>query len=258
MSPDGVHRNEMDGSHDFDDAAAEALIRGAGADIDRRVAETLGEMRAAYVSTPPAVGATLAALIGAAPPVAPHVVRRFERVRSSMLAKVGAAAAAVVAATGGLAVAGALPAPVQDAVSHLGVGSAAHGSGDKDLKHGDTNGDDRTPTSHGKGSTTSEAGSVTSTTTHKDNHGGDVSGVAHDPTLEGCAHGQAVAAVASGAKSQGNPCPTTTTTVGSGNGRTGSTTTTTTVDHGGHAQGNGSNNGKGSSGGAQSHGKGHS
>jgi len=145
MSPDGVHRNEMDGPHDFDDAAAEALIRGAGADIDRRVAETLFEMRAAYVSTPPAVGGTLAALIGAGPPVAPRAAGKFERARSSLLAKVGVAAAAVVAATGGLAVAGALPAPVQDAVSHLGVGSPAHGSGDRDVKHGDTNGDDRTP-----------------------------------------------------------------------------------------------------------------
>ena len=66
MSADGVHGSEMDGPHDFDDGAADALIRGAGADIDRRVAETLREMRAAYVSTPPAVGATLAALIGAA------------------------------------------------------------------------------------------------------------------------------------------------------------------------------------------------
>ena len=87
MSADGVHGSEMDGPHDFDDGAADALIRGAGADIDRRVAETLREMRAAYVSTPPAVGATLAALIGAAPPVAPRVVRRSERVRSSVLAK---------------------------------------------------------------------------------------------------------------------------------------------------------------------------
>jgi hypothetical protein len=263
MSSGGVDGNEMDGPHDFDDAATDALISGTGANIDRRVAETLGEMRAAYVSTPPPVGATLAALIGAAPPVAPRplaprAVRRFERARSSVLAKVGAAAAAVVAATGGLAVAGALPAPVQDAVSHLGVGSPAHGSADKDVKHGDANGDDRTPTSHGKSrSTTTVPGSATSTTTHKDNHGGEVSGVAHDPTLEGCAHGQAVAAVASDGKSQGKSCPTTTTTVAPGNGQTGATTTTTTVDHGGNGQGNGSPNGKGNTGGAHGQGKGH-
>ena len=46
--------------------------------------------------------------------------------RSSIITKLGAATAAAFAATGGLAVAGALPAPVQNAVSHIGVGKPTH------------------------------------------------------------------------------------------------------------------------------------
>ena len=48
--------------------------------------------------------------------------------RSSIIAKAGAAAAAVFAATGGLAVAHALPASMQDAASEIGIGAPArHG-----------------------------------------------------------------------------------------------------------------------------------
>jgi hypothetical protein len=81
---------------------------------------------------------------------------------------------------------------------------------------------------------------------HKDNHGGDVSNVAHDPDLEGCAHGHAVADIASGGKSQGKACPTTGTTVPGDNGQTGDddgdgnkSTPPTSVGHGGNGQGNG-------------------
>jgi hypothetical protein len=259
----------MSSPHDFDDAAADALIAGTGADIDSRLAETIGDMRAAYASTPPPVGATLAAWIGAAVP-ASRSARRFERARSSILAKVGAATAAVVAATGGLAVAGALPAPVQDAVSHIGVGRPSHDSGDK---HGKNTKDEHAKNTKAHGSSTTVPGSVTSTTTLKDNHGGDVSNVAHDPSVDGCAHGKAVAGVASDGKSQGQPCPTTTTSTtmpgdngqpgngnGNENGNGGGNTPPTTVPHGtgqgnGNANGNGSGNDNGKSG--DEHGKVH-
>jgi hypothetical protein len=260
MSPDDVHGNEMDEPHDFDDDAADALIRGTGADVDPRLAETIGDMRAAYASTPPAVGAALAVLIGTPGSVAPLTARRFERMRSSIIAKVGAATAAVVAATGGLAVAGALPAPVQDAVSHIGVGRPAHDSADKQDKKTNADDEQRTKTTKDDGSSTSVPGSLTSpTTAHKDNHGGDVSSVAHDPNLEGCAHGKAVAAVASDGKSQGKPCPTTTTTAPGdngqpGNGNSNENTPPTSVSHG-QGQANGSDNGHGSSGGEQGKGQ---
>ena len=242
MSPDDVHGSEMDNPHDFDDAAAEALIAGTGADVDSRLAETIDDMRAVYASTPPVVGAALAAWIGAPEPVTPLTARRFERMRSSLIAKVGAATAAVVAATSGLAVAGALPAPVQDAVSHIGVGNPhSHGKHDK-------NNNGHTTTTNGNGSSP----------TTKDNHGADVSKVAHDPSLEGCEHGRAVSAVASDGKSQDKPCPTTTTTAPGNTGKPGNNghenTPPTSVNHG-QSQGNGSDNGHGSSGVERGNGK---
>ena len=42
--------------------------------------------------------------------------------------------------------------------------------------------------------------------THPDNHGAEVSAVAHDKTLHGCEHGRAVSSVASG-KVNTKPCP---------------------------------------------------
>jgi hypothetical protein len=245
MSPDDVYGNEMDDPHDFDDAAADALIGGTGADIDPRLAETIGDMRAAYASTPPVAGAALAAWIGTPEPVAPLSARRFERMRSSILAKVGAATAVVVAATSGLAVAGALPAPVQDAVSHIGVGSPAHDARNKHDKKPKADDDERTKTTKVHGSSTTVPGSTSPTT--KDNHGGEVSGIAHDPNLDGCAHGRAVSDVASDGKAQDKPCPTTTTTVPGDNGQPGDDNSTppTTVKHGNGGQGNGSDNGHG-------------
>jgi hypothetical protein len=232
MSPADVYGNEMDEPRDFDDETTEALLAGAGRDADARIAELIGDMRASYVSDPPAVGAALAALIETTDPVVAFTPRRLERMRSSVFAKIGAATAAAFAATGGLAVAGALPAPVQDAVSHIGVGEPAH-HGKHHTAHTTAADDESTTT------TTAVPGSTppsdeTSTTVEPRNHGEEVSGVAHDDSNEGCEHGHAVAAVASGGKSQGNPCPTTSTTVGDG-------TTPTTVEDGhghGHDDGN--------------------
>jgi hypothetical protein len=127
MSEDDVYPGEMDAPHEFDDQAAEALLSGSDRGTDPHVAELLDDMRVAYTSQPPAVGAELAAVLAEAEVTADaSPARRLERMRSSIVAKAGAAAAAVFAATGGLAVAHALPASMQDAASDIGIGAPAH------------------------------------------------------------------------------------------------------------------------------------
>jgi hypothetical protein len=197
----------MNAPHDFDDAAADALLSGGGREIDPELADLIGDVRVAYTSTPPVVGASLAALMGSSLAAADQP-GRFERMRTSLLAKCGAAFAVALAATSGLAVAGALPPPIQNAMSHLGVGEPSSGG----PQHVTTASESDTTTT----TVTTVAGEVTTTTvvnTHPANHGGDVSAVAHDGTNEGCQHGHAVAAVASDGKSQGQPCRTTPTTL---------------------------------------------
>lgn len=212
MSTGDVSPNEMNAPDDFDDAAAEALLSGQGREVDSRLSDLVGDMRVAYTSIPPALGVELSALIrGAAP--APAILspssRRFERMRSSIIAKVGVAIAAMCAATGGLAVANALPAPVQDAASHLGIGAPAH--------HDDTasTGDDETTTTLESPTTTEPddtkaPASPTPTTEAHDNHGSEVSTVAHDDSVSGCEHGAAVSKVASDGRSHNDgSCDTT-------------------------------------------------
>src|SRR3989442_150297 len=123
MSSDDVHTNEMNDPHDFDDNATDALLSGGGRDVDPRLADLLSDMRTAYTSTPPAIGLELSALLEGtrSTPARSFLSRRFEQMRASMLAKIGVGAVAAVAATGGLAAAGALPSRVKDAVSHLGI-----------------------------------------------------------------------------------------------------------------------------------------
>ena len=79
------------------------------------------------------------------------------------------ATVALFALTGALGVANALPGPMQDAVAKIGIGSAKNANGN-------------------------------------DNHGQDVSDVAKDKSLQGCEHGRAVSAAASG-KTNDKPCP---------------------------------------------------
>src|SRR5262249_5507244 len=91
-----------------------------------QLGDLFDDMRVAYTSQPPAVGSELAAVLAEAEPVrAASPTRRFERMRSSLIAKTGAAAAALVAATGGLAVAHALPGSMQHGASDIGVGAPA-------------------------------------------------------------------------------------------------------------------------------------
>jgi hypothetical protein len=59
-------------SLDCDDATAEALLAGAGQDIDPALARVLDLVRLSYAATPPIVGAELGALIGCDRARTPH------------------------------------------------------------------------------------------------------------------------------------------------------------------------------------------
>ena len=112
-------------------------------------------------------------------PAQSRVSQLLQRARASMLTKFGAAAAALLAATGGLAAAHALPAPVQDAVSHLGIG--------KHSRH-----DLVTPPAKNTTSTTvdpaltANPGRNTPKNPSANNHPGAAPGIAHDDRLDGC------------------------------------------------------------------------
>ncbi len=163
-------------------------------------------------------------------------------------------------------------------MSHIGVGKPAHHSHDgAGVTAADV--DDSTSTTTAGDSTTTVPESTTSTTAaRKDNHGAEVSDVAHDRDLEGCEHGHAVAAVASRGKSQGKPCATTPTTVAGDDGTSAGKhdegddeaehdndgddghdgTPPTSVGHRGrgNGNGNGSDDDHGNSGGEHGHGQG--
>jgi hypothetical protein len=216
MSSGDVYGGGMEDTSDFDDPA---------------LADLLGDLRSAYRSVPPAVSPALAAqfAVGAKPNRSAWMRRR--------LAQLVTATTVVAAATGGLAVAGALPASVQNVVSN-----AADDIG-VDVPQGDEGTTPSTEAEEPTSTTTVEEPSATPTTvdddnaddaadpsdeadaadengsTHPDNHGKEVSAVAHDKSLHGCEHGRAVSAVASG-KVKDKPCPhteegsTTPTTIG--------------------------------------------
>ena len=203
MSGHGVYGDDMDDVPDFEDPALDDL---------------LARVRVTYRSQTPPASPPLADFFAAAPRL--HRSNSMRRV----LAQLVAATTVVVAATGGLAVAGALPAPVQHVVS-----SAADGVG-VDVPQGDDATpptdpvDDTSPTTAVDESTTTvdepttvadgtdesaddeSADSADEGATHSDNHGAEVSAVARDKTLHGCEHGRAVSSVASG-KVNTKPCP---------------------------------------------------
>lgn len=139
-----------------------------------RVAAAVRRLRAGLLEAPSEELAArhLAAMVAAAEAAGPlaHTRRSPMRILTKRRAAVLALAAAMTL-TGGLAWAGALPTPAQDAIAglagHLGL----------DLPSSE----DRPPAAE---------------------HGAEVSQVAQDPSLQGCEKGQAVAAVASEASQE--------------------------------------------------------
>jgi hypothetical protein len=214
MSKGAVYPNEMNAPDDFDDAVTEALLAGHGHEHDAGLADVLADLRVAYTQSAPAVGALLSAFLARTGPAAaapPTVPSWFERLRSSMVARIGAATAAAVAATGGLAVANALPAPLQDTMSHLGIGAPAGRNNSSPTI-------DRTTTTVAAGVDEPAIDSAT-------RHGSIVPATAHERT-DGCNHGRDVSNVASDGRSRHDApqarrrdtrrisCNTTTTTAG--------------------------------------------
>jgi hypothetical protein len=135
-------------------------------------------------------------------------------------AKIAAAFATALAATGGLAAASALPAPVQSAFADVAaqVGVDLPSGGDADAP-AITDPDPTTTTTEPTTSTTEPADAdeppeTTTPTGDPDgagepearNHGAEVSAVAHDDSVHGCEHGRAVSSVASG-RPNDKPCP---------------------------------------------------
>ncbi|HWS46314.1 MAG TPA: hypothetical protein VN636_10665 [Acidimicrobiia bacterium] len=186
----------MDSRYDLDDETIEALLAGHAPSGHPDLAGLIADLRA-YATTLPRPGSELARLLdGTAPPVA-QVARRRPRVPSAV-AKIGVAAAAVIAGTGGLALAGALPAPIQAVLSHLDSGrpSRSHSQAKTVAALKTTT---IVPTT-----TSNIAANATSTSVRT--NGEQVSAVAHDHNNIGCDHGHAVAAAASDDKSHGQPC----------------------------------------------------
>jgi len=218
------------------------------------LADLLGDARVAYGARTPRVGPALAEFFHAAPlPARRKPMRRA-------LAQLAAATTAVVAATGGLAIAGALPAPVRDALPGPVRALVPGGGPEEELPleapgtSTTTDADDPTLPGDVATSTTTDAddadeaartapGDVTTTTAgtpggQPDNHGAEVSEVARDPSLQGCERGRAVSEVASG-KDKDKPCPATGTPPVSTSTSTSTSTTTTTVENGAPAPGAG-------------------
>ena len=130
MSSDGVIPDEMDDPVAADDAITEALCSGSGQSVDPELARVLDAVRAAYTTVPTRVGQELADLMAASAAVntgatASALGRCSRRRRGSIVARFAVAVAVLVSATGSLAVAHALPAPMQNAVSQLGIGRPA-------------------------------------------------------------------------------------------------------------------------------------
>jgi hypothetical protein len=221
MSGDDVHRYEMDTPFDFSDETAEALLSGHGAGVDPSVAGLLDELRSTYRPSEPAVGHELSTFFQE------PAVSSIGRSRVGFAAKVAAAVAAAIAATGGLAVAGALPGPVQNAVSHAASDFGVHVPGDD---HHSASVLVVSPDGTTSTDVPTTVAPPETTTVVPERHGDVVSGVAHDASTQGCAHGRAVSAVASRGKAQTKPCHSATTTTTTTT--PGSEVTTTTAPHG--------------------------
>ena len=227
MTGDDVHRNDMDGTFEFAEDAAEALLAGRGAGIDPALSELVGEIRTHFSTATPAVGLELSTFLREEP-------QRYVRSRARFGAKVAAAVAACLAATSGLAVAGALPGPVQHALSRAAGGLGVHvpdehhGSGQPRVVVAAS---EETTTTDGSASTTTQPDD--SSTPPSGTHGAEVSAVAHDPSTTGCEHGAAVASVASD-KTKTPACVKSSTTTTTTTDLAPVTTTTQPGDRGSH------------------------
>jgi len=137
MSGDDVDGNEMDDLNDFDDVTTEALMEGFGGDAEPAVGAFLDAVRSTYRSQPLVMDLALASfLTDELRPPSP-AKKRFSNMRSLLTAKVALTVAAVVAGTGGLAVAGAItgvrPSVLQShshshSKTHVGVNLPVHAS----------------------------------------------------------------------------------------------------------------------------------
>jgi hypothetical protein len=233
MSFDDVDPFEMDGRDlpEIDDPTAERLLSGSGRDLDPALADVLGDLRVAFRSESPVLGRELTAVM-TRDSTEPVVRQRFARMRTALVARIAAVTALSVASTGGLAAAGALPDPAQDAVARAAerVGFALPANGDDGSPPGKSG--DHPGGPHATSTTTTTPDDSTDPTTPTSHapagaHGAEVSAVARDESTVGCEHGRAVSAVASG-KTNDEPCPPQSTASNS------STTTTaptpTTID----------------------------
>jgi hypothetical protein len=217
----------MDEMNTFDDATTEMFLSGAGRDVDSRLADVVCDVRAAYSSPAPLVSPELAALMSGASAAVPPVSRPVpsRRLRASLLAKVGAAVAAVVAGTGGLAVAGALPAPLQATMAHVGIGKAPNTSGSH---HHGGNG-------HGPGLNGTSAPlppSNGSSGTGPDGTGRNVSGTSATvhSNVPPVAQAKSHACDHEPSASHAQPCATATSSPAASDGTTQTTSTSTTTD----------------------------
>jgi hypothetical protein len=126
MTRRDVYEDDM--SDPFDrDAIAERMLTGTGQQVDPALAEFLAIVRSIHQAAAPAPNSDLEAFIAPAYTAAapfPTPARRHGR-RIIRVARLSAIGTAFFAATGSLAMAHALPAPVQDLASHLGVGRPA-------------------------------------------------------------------------------------------------------------------------------------
>jgi hypothetical protein len=120
MTRPGVYGDDMSDPL-ADDAVTERLLSGAGHEHDPALADFLALVRSIHVAAAPTRNFELDDFLAA--PASTESRRRGRR--SVLIARVAAAAAAAFAATGTLAVAHALPGPVQDLAAHLGVGRPA-------------------------------------------------------------------------------------------------------------------------------------
>jgi hypothetical protein len=185
--------------HELDDRSAEGLLSG---DPDAlaahpQLADVLGDLRVAYrsVGTPPAAAAGIAVLDDR------DDLDESTRTRGATMttharraARVLVGALVALLATAGLAVAGALPAPVQLASDDSDVTADDPVVDEEPDGEGDE-ADDPEGTDDGPGSAA-------------DNHGEEVSELARTTELEGCEKGRAVSFLASGREvEERKPCP---------------------------------------------------